>query len=315
MEKIKIGISSCLLGEKVRYNGDLKLDSYITDILGKYFEWIPVCPETEYGLPVPREPMRLVGQADSPRLLTVRTGSDHTEGMLKWTDNRLMELESRGLCGFIFKSKSPSCGLKSAKIYNSSGKGMKKGAGFFAGAFMKHFPCIPAAEEEFLSDPDIRGNFIERIFVYKRWQDFIAHGGKLKDLLDFHAEHKLLVMSHSPKYAKNLGNLSANRDNYAPEELAEKYINILSDALKLPATVKNHTNVLQHIAGYFKKKLSPAQKQELKETIECYLRGQIPLTAPVELINLYVRLYDEPYLKRQVYLNPHPIELITRNQK
>lgn len=173
MEKIKMGISSCLLGEKVRYDGGHKGDRYITDTLGQYFEWVPVCPEVEYGLFVPREAMRLVGDPASPRIVTVHTGIDHTEGMLKWAVKKLKELEKEEFCGFIFKSKSPSSGIGGVKVYLPSGMPSQKGVGIFGGAFMQYFPLIPVIDEGRLHDPGLRENFIERVFVYKRWKEFL----------------------------------------------------------------------------------------------------------------------------------------------
>jgi uncharacterized protein YbbK (DUF523 family) len=193
MGKIKIGISSCLLGEKVRYDAGHKLDRYITDTLGQYFEWVPVCPEVEYGLPVPREPMRLVGDPDSQRLITIRTGIDHTEGMLKWAERKLKELEKKELCGFIFKSRSPSSGIGGVKVYTLSGMPSQRGIGLFGRAFMNKFPVIPVIDDGRLHDPGLRENFIERVFVYKRWQEFIKKGGLIRNLVAFHTEHKLYL--------------------------------------------------------------------------------------------------------------------------
>ncbi|MCX5720250.1 MAG: DUF523 and DUF1722 domain-containing protein [Nitrospirae bacterium] len=313
MEKIKIGISSCLLGEKVRYDGGHKWDRYVTDTLGQYFEWVPVCPEVAYGLPIPREAMHLVGNPDSPRLVTIRTGIDHTEGMLKWTTKKLNELEKENLCGFTFKSRSPSSGLSGVKVYSPSGMPSQRGAGIFGGAFTKRFPLIPVIDDGRLHDPGLRENFIERAFVYKRWLEFMKKGSALKELILFHTEHKLLILSHSPKHFSVLGRLVANAKNYKPEEFYSEYIRTLMESLRLIATIKKNTNVLLHIIGYFKKQLSSNDKQELLEVIENYHRGFVPLIVPITLIKHYVRKFDEPYLKRQYYLNPHPLELMLRN--
>lgn len=313
MQKIKVGISSCLLGEKVRYDGGHKLDRYITDTLGQYFDWVPVCPEVEYGLPVPREAMRLVGSDISPRLVTVHTGVDHTTGMLKWADKKIKELEREDLCGFIFKSKSPSSGIWGVKVYTPSGIPNRKGVGIFGGAFIKHFPLIPVIDDRRLHDPTLRENFIERVFVYNRWKDFLKKGGIKKDLIEFHTDHKLLILSHSPKHLQSLGKLVANSKRYKIKDLISEYIKILMEGLSLIATVKKNTNVLLHIAGYFKNKLSTAEKKELLKVIEDYYKGYVPLIVPIVLIRHYVYIFDEPYLKRQYYLNPHPVELMLRN--
>jgi uncharacterized protein YbgA (DUF1722 family)/uncharacterized protein YbbK (DUF523 family) len=313
MEKIRIGLSRCLLGDNVRYDGGHRQDRYITDTLGRYFEWVPVCPEVEYGLPVPREAMRLVGDPASPRLVTVRSGIDHTDGMRKWAEQRLDELAGEGLLGFIFKSRSPSSGMAAVKVYSPAGTARKAGVGIFAGLFMKRFPLIPCEEDGRLHDPALRENFIERIFVFKRWTDAWRAGRSLRTLVDFHSDHKLLIMAHSPAHLSKLGRLVANPDGRPLREIAAEYISILMEALKLTATARKNTNVLQHMAGYFKKSLGPADKEELLGTIEDYHRGIVPLVVPIVLLQHYVRTYDEPYLKRQVYLHPHPLELMLRN--
>lgn len=313
MEKIKIGISSCLLGEKVRYDGGHKLDQYITETLGRYFSWVSVCPEVEYGLSVPREAMRLVGDPDSPRLITIRTRVDHTEGMLKWAEKKLRVLENEGLCGFIFKSRSPSSGIAGVKVYTPAGMPSHKGVGIFGGAFMRTFPLIPVIDDGRLHDPVLRENFIERVFAYKRWGELIKKGALLRDLITFHTEHKLLILSHSPRHFTDLGRLVAKAKHYKGDSLLSEYIEILMKGLQLIATVKKNTNVLMHLMGYFKKQLTPDEKHELREVIDHYHRELIPLIVPITLIKHYVRKFDEPYLKRQYYLNPHPIELMLRN--
>ena len=313
MDKIKIGISTCLLGENVRYDGGHRLDRYITDTLGQYFEWVPVCPEVEYGLPVPREAMHLVGDPESPRLVTIRTGIDHTEGMLKWTEKKLRELGKAELCGFIFKSRSPSSGIGGVTIYSPSGMPGRKGAGIFGGAFMQHFPLVPVIDDGRLHDPSLRENFIERVFVYRKWKEFLNIRPQVKDLISFHTGLKLLIMSHSPKNYKILGKLVADAKKYKPQILYPEYFRLLTEGLRLLATTKKNTNILLHIAGYFKKRISSKDKQELLELIEHYHKGYVPLIGPLILIRHYVRKFDEPYLKNQHYLNPHPVELMLRN--
>jgi uncharacterized protein YbgA (DUF1722 family)/uncharacterized protein YbbK (DUF523 family) len=313
MQKIKIGISTCLLGEKVRYDGGHKLDRYITDTLGLYFEWVPVCPEAEYGLPVPREPMHLIGNPASPRIVTVRTGLDHTEGMKKWVKDKLRQLEKEDLCGFIFKSKSPSSGIGGIKIYTSSGTSSNKGTGIFGGAFMSYFSLIPVIDDGRLHNLSLRENFIEAVFVYKRWKEFLKNATKIRDLIAFHTNLKLLILSHSPKHYSNLGKLVALAKKYQSDALYSEYARILMEGLSFLATIKKNTNVLLHIAGYFKKYLTPEDKRELLEVIEQYHKGYIPLIVPITLVNHYVRKFDESYLKDQFYLNPHPVELMLRN--
>lgn len=312
-EKIKIGISRCLLGENVRYDGGHKLDHYFAYTLGKYVEWVAVCPEVEYGLPVPREAMRLAGAPESPRLVTVRTKVDHTEGMQKWVQKKLKELEKENLCGFIFKSKSPSSGIRGVKVYQESGVPLKSGAGIFGGAFVRHFPVIPAEDDGRLHDPQLRENFIERVFVFRRWLDFIANDKSLKGLVAFHTDHKLLLMAHSPEHYRKMGKLVAEAKQHGREELLQTYIVQIMEGLRLLATAKKNTNVLMHIMGYFRNSLAGDEKRELIGIIDNYHRGLIPLMVPVTLLNHYVKKFDEPYLKRQYYLNPHPLELMLRN--
>lgn len=313
MDKITIGISSCLLGNNVRYDGGHKWDRYITDTLGVYFHWVPVCPEVEYGLPIPRESLRLVGDPLSPRIVTTRSGVDHTEGMLKWANSKLKNLERKPLCGFIFKSRSPSSGIMGIKVYTPSGMPSHRGTGIFGGAFMRRFPLIPVIDDGRLHDPQLRENFIERVFVYRRWRDFLNSDPSVKDLIEFHTEHKLLILSHSQKHLSMLGKLVADAKKTDRNTLFASYIQLLMEGIQLIATVKKNTNVLQHIAGYFKKSLPPDDKQELLDIIDRYHHKHVPLIVPIVIINHYVRKLDEPYLKKQYYLHPHPLELMLRN--
>lgn len=309
-----MGISSCLLGNRVRFDGGHKHDKYLTDTLGKYFEYVPVCPEVEYGLPVPREALRLIGKPEEPRLVTVKTGIDHTDGMKRWAHKKLDELENEDLCGFIFKSKSPSSGLTSVKVYSENGVSIKKGIGIFANALIKRFPLLPVEDDGRLNNPEIRENFIERIFVYKRWRDFLKEQGGAKGLIDFHTDHKYLIMAHSPKHLTELGRIvGAMKNKKSESSVMEQYIKTLMEGLKLYATKKKNRNCLLHITGYFKKDITTEEKKELLEVIENYSKGLIPLIVPVTLIKHYVQKYDKQYLKRQVYLNPHPLELMLRN--
>jgi len=313
MEKIKLGISSCLLGEKVRYDGGHKLDHFLTDTLGKYVEWVPVCPEVESGLPVPREAMHLVGDPEEPRLITVRTGTDHTGRMKKWANRKVAALEREELCGFVFKSRSPSSGMRGVKIYSETGMPHATGSGIFAHAFMEQFPLLPVEDEGRLHDPTLRENFIERIFVFKRWQEFKKAGGSAGELVSFHTDHKLLIMSHGQKHYGMLGKIVARAKKAKRDELHRQYFTTIMDGLRFLTTVKKNTNVLQHMSGYFKELLSGDEKQELQEVIEHYRQELVPLIVPLTLIKHYVRKYDVKYLKRQHYLNPHPLELMLRN--
>ena len=313
-ESIKLGISTCLLGDNVRYDGGHKLDRFLTDTLGRYIEYVPVCPEVECGFGIPRESFRLVGSPNAPRLVTSRTNEDHTERMMTWARKRVVELEKEELCGFIFKSNSPSSGMERVRVYNEKGMPVKKGVGLFARTFMEHFPLIPAEEEGRLNDPKLRENFIERIFVFRRWRQLLLQPKARGRLVDFHTKHKLLILSHSPKHYQMMGKLVAEAKKKPINEIYDTYQELVMGALKLKTTTKKNTNVLHHMMGYFKKQLSADEKQELIEIIDRYRQEYVPLIVPITLMNHYVRKYDQPYLKEQYYLNPHPVELRLRNQ-
>ena len=313
-EKIKIGVSSCLLGNEVRYNGGHSHARYVTETLGQYFTFVAVCPEAEAGFGIPREAMRLVGDPDSPRLMTTKTKKDCTDKMMRWIKPKVKELEKEDLCGFIFKKGSPSSGMERVRIYTEKGMPSNRGSGMFAKAFMEHFPLIPTEEDGRLNDSALRENFIERIFALRRWRLMTAERKNLGNIVDFHTAHKLQIMSHSIKHYRELGRLVAQGKKLDIKALYEQYEILFMQALSLKATVKKNVNVLQHMAGYFKKLLSKDEKQELQEVIGQYHHFYTPLIVPVTLMNHYVRKYDQEYLRKQHYLNPHPIELKLRNR-
>ena len=311
-ETLKIGVSSCLLGNKVRYDGGHKHDRYLTGTLANYFTFVPVCPEVECGLPVPREAMRLTGDHEAPRLVTIRSGIDHTERMQAWAHEKVAELENEELCGFIFKAKSPSSGMERVKVYGKNNVPHPVGIGIFARVFKEHFPLLPVEEEGRLHDMKLRENFIESIFVYRRWRTMMKSptpGG----LVDFHTRHKLLLMAHSEKDYREMGRLVAKAGTDEFKELLPKYQNALMTAMRLKPTVKKHVNVLMHMMGYFKNLISSDEKQELLTVLDQFKAELLPLIVPITLVNHYVRKYNEPYLKNQYYLTPHPIELKLRN--
>jgi len=312
-EKIRLGISSCLLGNPVRFDGGHKHDRFLTDTLGRYVDYVPVCPEVECGMTVPREALRLVGNPDSPRLMTSRTNIDHTDRMQRWARQRLVQLEQEHLDGFIFKSRSPSSGMARVKVYSNAGMVSKKGIGIFARIFMQHFPHLPVEEEGRLHDPVLRENFIERIFVHRRWRKLLAEDRTAGALVQFHTSHKLLILAHSEKDYREMGRLVALAGKLTDGELFTDYEHQLMAALELHCTLKKHTNVLMHLLGYFKKQLTSDEKQELLMLIDTFKEGLIPLIVPVTLVNHYVRKYSQEYLAGQYYLNPHPLELKLRN--
>lgn len=310
---LRLGISRCLLGDEVRFDGGHKRDSFLTDLLGRYVEWVPVCPEVEAGLGTPREAMRLVGDARHPRLLTIKTGRDQTEAVEAMTACRLPELEALDLSGYVFKKDSPSCGIERVRLYNRHGMPSRQGIGLFARAFMERFPLIPVEEEGRLCDPLLRENFIERVFCYRRWRGLLQNGVTTHDLVRFHTIHKYVLLSHSPQQYRLLGRLVAEGRRSKPKDLAFRYGELFMRALAVKATVRKHVNVLHHLLGYFKDRLGRQEKAELLGVIEDYHRGLTPLLVPLTLIKHYVQVFDVAYIRDQVYLNPHPKELMLRN--
>ena len=313
MDKIRLGISACLLGEPVRYDGGHKLDRFLAETLGQFVEYVPVCPEVECGLSVPREPMRLEGDPGAPRLVTSRTKQDMTARMTQWAKRRVARLEREDLCGFIFKSNSPSSGMERVKVYSEKGGAIKSGAGIFARIFREQFPLLPVEDEARLHDPELRENFIERIFTLRRWREILVRKKSRGEIVEFHSRHKLLILSHSPKHCRTMGKLIAGAKDFSLKELYRQYQGLLMESLSLKTTPRKHANALQHTMGYFKEDLSSDEKRELLETIERHRKGYVPLIVPVALIGHYARTFDQPYLKHQAYLDPHPLELLLRN--
>ncbi len=314
MEQVfRVGISSCLLGNAVRYDGGHKLDRFLRDTLGRHVQFVPVCPEVECGMPVPREAMRLVGDIEAPRLMTIRSGVDMTERMRAWAEHKIVWLAEQNLCGFIFKSKSPSSGMQGVKVYSEPGMSRHKGVGLFARMFMERFPLLPVEDDDRLHDPELRENFIERIFVMRRWREAAARTPATASLIAFHARHKYLILAHSLKHCQSMGKLTAKAAEMDRGALFNEYATLLMDALRIRATKAKHFNVLEKSMGHFKKLISAWEKQELLDVFRRYKDGQIPLIVPISLLNHYLRKYDEPYLKEQYYFHPHPLELKLRN--
>jgi uncharacterized protein YbgA (DUF1722 family)/uncharacterized protein YbbK (DUF523 family) len=294
---IRVLVSSCLLGEKVRYDGGHKRDPFLVETLGRFVEYVPVCPEVECGLPTPREAMRLAGDPADPRLVTVNTGVDHTGKMQGWSRKKLQDLEGRDLCGYICKKNSPSSGMD----------------GMFTKAFMDHFPLIPVEDERRLQDPALREMFVERVFTLRRLRDRIRQGKSRGNLVEFHTDHKLLILTHGRTRYTEMGNLVAHAKELPLEELYRRYLHLLMEALRLRTSPAKCTDVLMHMMGHIRQFLTSDEKQELLEVVGRYRNRLIPLVVPVTLIRHYVRKYDVAYLKRQVFLNPHPFELMLRN--
>jgi len=313
-DRVRILVSACLLGEKVRYDGGHKRDLFLIDTLGPFVEWVRVCPEVDCGLPVPREAMRLVGDPKRPRLVTNRTGIDLTERMERWANARLDELSDVDLCGYICKKDSPSSGMERVKVYGDGGGiPARTGAGVFTRMFMERFPRIPVEEEGRLADPVLREMFVERVFCLRRFRDLLARPLSRGALVDFHTDHKLLLLSHDRKHYEEMGRLVAGAKTFPIGTLYRKYEEIFMATLAHKATPKKCADVLSHMMGYFREMLSTTEKQEMIEVIDQYRLRLVPLVVPVTLIRHYVRKYDVAYLARQVFLHPHPVELMLRN--
>ncbi|QGY40580.1 DUF1722 domain-containing protein [Pseudodesulfovibrio cashew] len=314
-DRIKIGISACLIGQKVRYDGQHAKAPHLTGVLADHLEFHPVCPEVACGMGVPREAVRLVGTKDNSRLVGRSTGTDWTDAMREWASSFLPELEEQRLCGFIFKAKSPSSGMGHVKIFPENGGQPVSyaGTGLFAAMVMERFPLLPVEDDGRLHDVGLRANFIERIFVEHRWNRLLDQGRTMKGLINFHTRHKLLIRSHDVVGYRELGKLVGAGGQADTDELFENYHQRLAKTLSLKPTVKKNVDVLMHILGYFKKVLTRDEKQECLDLLENYRNELVPLIVPVTLLNHYVRKYGEDYLRDQYYLNPHPLELKLRN--
>lgn len=311
--KPKIAISACLLGDEVRYNGGHKQSQLCSRTLSQYFELVPVCPEVAIGLGIPREPIRLVGDLRHPRAVgTVNPQLDATQPLADYGQRMAAELTD--LCGYIFMQKSPSCGLERVKVYHANGSPQDGGGrGIYAEAFCARHPDLPVEEDGRLNDPVLRENFLTRVFAYAAWQDLLQQGLSRRGLTDFHARYKYLLMAHNPLQYKALGKLLGNMGQSDPAELGPRYFSQLMAALKQCATRGTHSNVLQHLSGYFKQTLSVEDKQEVQHVIGQYRLGVVPLVVPLTLLKHHLRHHPDPYIAQQVYLQPHPENLSLRN--
>ena len=311
---LRIGVSSCLLGEPVRYNGAHARDLYVRESLGRYFEYVPVCPEVEIGLGVPRPTLRLqYNERNDLRLICPATQEDHTERMTSWAQKRLRELADLNLCGFILKKNSPSCGLR-VRTFRADGKPAPWAPGRFAAVLRETFPLLPIIEEGRLHDPQLRENWVERVFAYHRLKQLWAGSWNLSKLIEFHTVHKLQLMVHSPKKAQEMGRWLARAKGLGRAEIRKEYEQMFMSTLAIPATRGRHVNVMHHMLGYFRDHLDKASREELLRTIEEYRRGIVPLIVPLVLIRHYVRIFNVEYLQKQLYLEPYPPELALRSQ-
>ena len=311
-EPVRIGVSACLLGEEVRFDGGHKKDTFITRILGPHVEYVPVCPEVEMGLGTPRETLRLVRREGGIRMLTTRTGIDHTEGMQRWAARRLTELERENLSGYVLKKDSPSCGMERVKTYGDA-MPARDGRGLFAAALLERMPLLPVEEEGRLSDAVLRENFIERVFAYRRLVTLFQPRWTAGALVRFHTAHKMSLLAHSTTAYNELGRLVARAGAAPRADLRRDYETLFMRTLAVPATRARHTNVLHHMAGHLKTLVDDGSRAELAACIEEYRRGFVPLVVPLTLIRHHVRRHGVTYLQGQVYLEPHPRELMLRN--
>jgi uncharacterized protein YbgA (DUF1722 family)/uncharacterized protein YbbK (DUF523 family) len=311
MNKLSLGVSSCLLGHPVRYDGRHKQNDYIARVLCRFFECCPVCPEVESGLSIPREPMILEGDIKHPRLMTQITRRDYTEHMLIWSDNRCILFGNQRFHGYIFKSKSPSCGLHHVEIFDTSGAAAKMGRGLFAAAFVNHFPVLPVVDENTIAHRESRDAFIERIFVFNRWLSMKAAESP-RDLLNFHTAHKYLLMSHSIDLYRRCGRLVASLNTRPFTDIISEYRVLFFRGFSYKATIRKNINVLMHILGYFKTHLSGHQKQELLDLFSQYRENRISLLIPLIRLREYAFQFGIQYLLDQVFLNPHPVEIQLR---
>jgi uncharacterized protein YbgA (DUF1722 family)/uncharacterized protein YbbK (DUF523 family) len=312
-QEIRIGISSCLLGEKVRFDGGHKRDGFLNETVSNFVTFVPVCPEVEVGMGTPREAIRLVAGPSGTRLVGVKSGTDHTTSMERYSKRRVRELAEQDLSGFIFKKDSPTCGLFRVKLYDRNNVPSRDGRGLFARAFAEDNPHLPVEEEGRLRDLPLRENFFERIFAYRRLTDFFRTRWSVGDLVRFHTAEKLLLMAHDVKAFQSLGRLVADAKKRPRKELVDEYKTSFMEALTKKATARKQANVLQHMAGYLKKNLDAESKAELGAVINDFRLGMIPLIVPVTLFRHHVRLHGIEYLQGQTYLDPHPKELMLRN--
>ncbi len=310
---IRVGVSRCLLGEEVRFDGGHKRDRFLTDVLGRYVEWVPVCPEAEAGFGTPREPMRLVARSEQPQLVTITSERNLTKPLNVFTKRKLDTLEQSGLSGYIFKKDSPSCGIERVELYHAHGVPSRTGVGLFAEAFKQRFPLVPIEDEGRLCDHVLRDSFIERMFCYHRWQLLVRGRLTRGSMVMFHTAHKYLLMAHSREGYQSLGRLVARAHAYTPTVLANLYGRLFMKTLAVHATRRKHVNVLQHLVGHLKERLTPKERTELDGVLADYHHGLVPLIVPITLVKHYVTTYEIGYIQNQVYLNPHPKELMLRN--
>jgi uncharacterized protein YbgA (DUF1722 family)/uncharacterized protein YbbK (DUF523 family) len=309
-----VGVSACLLGQRVRWDGGHKSDAFLIDTLGRYVQWVPVCPEVEVGLPVPRDTLRLVRHGEDVRMVMPRSGTDHTREMRAYAARAVRALAARDLCGFVLKKDSPSCGMTRVRVYpENGGAATRDGRGLFAEELIRQMPHLPVEEEGRLLDRRLRENFVERLFAYRRLKSLFAARWRIANLVAFHSAHKLLLMAHSPAAYSRLGRIVATAKGQPRESLRRRYEGDFMAALTVLATPGRHANVLQHMLGYVSPALDRDQRAEIDRLIDDYRRELAPLLAPLTLLRHHARRLGVAYLLGQVYLEPSPKELMLRN--
>ena len=311
--QVRVGISACLLGDRVRYDSGHKKNQFILSKLSPLVEFVRVCPEVEMGLGTPREPIRLVQQDEGVRLQTSNTGVDLTERMKVYARERVEKLAGLELDGFILKKDSPSCGMERVKVYREDGRNEKVGRGIFAETLMDRMPLLPVEEEGRLCDPVLRENYLQRVFAHHRLQGLFGKSWSVGELVNFHSQEKFLLLSHNERNYRELGRLVARASELPPEEVAEQYQQLFMDGLSAQAGPGRHCNVLFHIFGYFSRSLSSEQKKEVLGVIDDFRRQFVPLVVPLTLLQHYVALFNLEYLGKQSYLSPLPKQLMCRN--
>ena len=300
------------MGNSVRHDGGHKRDRYVTDILSDFFDFQPYCPETAIGMSIPRPPIRLVRKDNGIKLVDSDTGTvDFTERMQE--NSMLYTGNLRNLSGYILKSKSPSCGMERVKVYAENGNPFNDGVGLFAAELMKANPYLPVEEEGRLHDARLRENFIERVFAYHRWQTMLANDFTVRGLMNFHKQHKFILLAHNESIYREIGKLVADTNTETLQVNANIYIKKFTQAMKQRTSRKRHVNVLQHCMGYIKHDLESDDKTELLELFQKYARGQVPLVVPITLLKFHFRKNPREYINDQFYMNPYPEELMLRN--
>lgn len=305
MERIKIGISACVLGEEVRYDGSHKLSVLCKEELGRLMDFVPVCPEVGIGMGVPRKPIRLVGEAAAPRAVGVENpGLDVSEALREFGRRKAKELQD--LSGYIFIRNSPSCGLFGVKVLGRDGIVREEGRGLFAEQFTRRHPLLPAEEAHRLEEEALRESFMTRALATHDWRRLGEQGLSVAALTGFQARYKYSLMARAPR--PELGRLLAERGTLGTEELAGRYFAGLMRVLEKPASRGGHANVLMHLQGYLRPHLDAAQKRILGEAIEDYRRGGLALAVPRGLLAEHFLRHPHPHVMRQAYLWPFPDE-------